>query len=375
MKQNKETIKSYFETGDKPTQNQYHDTWDSFWHKDEVISVNHLETKNLQQITDQGNSTTNDIEMIGGNLTITDGDTPSNPFSGNLNISYTDDKSGNVFSIYNAITKTKSSSNEFLYGINNLMYHNAADDIGHVYGAFNRARTLGSGVPVEVVGMYNQSSYRNTGSGSTNLLSGSENYVNVEDFGGSGTIANTIGIRGKVIHKNPNVTSSNVYNGFFGLDLESGTVDNWTGVSIDLNQTGGTVNSGEYLKLDNGVQLPNPNMKAINSLVDLPSYFKGIIESDVTNDQINGANAKVLPTKEWVEANSISKFSSTIGDGSATTISVNHNLGSEDVIIQVRDTNTKTIVDVTIAIVDINTINLTFNSSPIQDQYRVVVMA
>ncbi|MBV7269104.1 hypothetical protein [Winogradskyella luteola] len=35
MKQNKETIKSYFETGDRPTQEQYHDTWDSFWHKDE----------------------------------------------------------------------------------------------------------------------------------------------------------------------------------------------------------------------------------------------------------------------------------------------------------------------------------------------------
>jgi hypothetical protein len=37
MKQNKETIKSYFETGDRPTQQQYHDTWYSFWHKDYVI--------------------------------------------------------------------------------------------------------------------------------------------------------------------------------------------------------------------------------------------------------------------------------------------------------------------------------------------------
>ena len=37
MKQNKETIKSYFQTGDKPTQSQYYDTWDSFWHKDDVL--------------------------------------------------------------------------------------------------------------------------------------------------------------------------------------------------------------------------------------------------------------------------------------------------------------------------------------------------
>jgi len=38
MKQNKETIKSYFETGDQPTQEQYQDTWDSFWHKDEALA-------------------------------------------------------------------------------------------------------------------------------------------------------------------------------------------------------------------------------------------------------------------------------------------------------------------------------------------------
>ena len=76
MKQNKETIKSYFQTGDKPTQDQYHNTWDSFWHKDEVITRENVEAMNLQQVTDEGNSTTNDIELVGGNLTITDGDTP-----------------------------------------------------------------------------------------------------------------------------------------------------------------------------------------------------------------------------------------------------------------------------------------------------------
>ncbi len=43
MKQNKETIKGYFETGDRPTQEQYHDTWDSFWHKDEVIPEKNIE--------------------------------------------------------------------------------------------------------------------------------------------------------------------------------------------------------------------------------------------------------------------------------------------------------------------------------------------
>ncbi|EDP72840.1 hypothetical protein FBALC1_17102 [Flavobacteriales bacterium ALC-1] len=375
MKQNKEKIRSYFETGDKPKQDEYYDTWDSFWHKDEVISREKIEAKNLQQVTDEGNSTTNDVELVGGNLTITDGDTPSNPFNGNLNINYSDENTGNVFSIYNAITKIKSVANQFFYGVNNLITHNAPEDIGYVYGAFNRVRTQNSGTPGEMIGCYNQASYRNTGSGTINLLSGSENYVKIDDYGGTGTVANAVGLRGKVIQNNANVTSSNINSGVFGLDLEAGTVNGWTGVLIDLNQTGGTVAEGSYLKLDNGIQLPNANMKAINSVVDLPSYFKGLIESDVSITQIDAANDKALSTKEWVKANSTSKFSSTIGDGTLTTINVNHNLGSEDVIIQVRDVNTKTVTDCIMTIVDTNTISLTFSTAPALDKYRVVVIA
>lgn len=44
MKQDKIEIKSYFNTGDKPTQEQYHDTWDSFWHKDEMIPCENIES-------------------------------------------------------------------------------------------------------------------------------------------------------------------------------------------------------------------------------------------------------------------------------------------------------------------------------------------
>lgn len=375
MKQNKEKIRSYFETGDKPTQDEYYDTWDSFWHKDEMITSATVEANNLQQVTDEGNSTTNDVELVGGNLTITDGDTPSNSFNGNLNISYTDENTGNVFSIYNAITKLKSVANQFFYGVNNLITHNAPEDIGYVYGAYNRVRTQNTGTPGEMVGCYNQASYRNTGSGTTNLLSGSENYVRIDDYGGTGTIANTIALRGKVIQNNANVTSSNINSGVFGLDLEAGTVNGWTGVLIDLNQTGGTVAEGSYLKLDSGVQLPNTNMKAINSVVDLPSYFKGLIESDVTIAEVDAANDTILPTKEWVQTNSASKFSLTIGDGTSATINVNHNLNSEDVIIQVRHANTKTVTDCIMAVVDANTISLTFGTAPALDEYRVVVIA
>lgn len=36
---NLNTIKNWFKTGLKPTQQQFWDTWDSFWHKDDNIPV------------------------------------------------------------------------------------------------------------------------------------------------------------------------------------------------------------------------------------------------------------------------------------------------------------------------------------------------
>lgn len=40
---NLNTIKNWFKTGLYPTQQQFSDTWDSFWHKDEVIPVGKIE--------------------------------------------------------------------------------------------------------------------------------------------------------------------------------------------------------------------------------------------------------------------------------------------------------------------------------------------
>jgi hypothetical protein len=42
------TIKNWFRTGLKPTQAQFWDTWDSFWHKDETIPADKIE--NLTQL-------------------------------------------------------------------------------------------------------------------------------------------------------------------------------------------------------------------------------------------------------------------------------------------------------------------------------------
>jgi len=64
MKQTKERIKEYFQTGDKPTQDHYYDTWDSFWHKDENIPQQQIE-----QLTDtlDAKLNANDYRAVGAN--------------------------------------------------------------------------------------------------------------------------------------------------------------------------------------------------------------------------------------------------------------------------------------------------------------------
>ncbi len=68
MKQNKETIKSYFETGDRPTQEQYHDTWDSFWHKDEVIPVESIEESQVNDSLSLVSTSTNTFNVVSAHI-------------------------------------------------------------------------------------------------------------------------------------------------------------------------------------------------------------------------------------------------------------------------------------------------------------------
>lgn len=50
-KTNLNTIKNWFKTGLKPTQAQFWNTWDSFWHKDDTINISDIE--GLQDALDQ----------------------------------------------------------------------------------------------------------------------------------------------------------------------------------------------------------------------------------------------------------------------------------------------------------------------------------
>jgi hypothetical protein len=69
------------------------------------------------------------------------------------------------------------------------------------------------------------------------------------------------------------------------------------------------------------------------------------------------------------------KFTATIGNGAATTITVTHNLNTYDVVVDVflnSGNRDSVIADVTRP--DLNTVALTFATAPTTNQYRVVVV-
>lgn len=69
------------------------------------------------------------------------------------------------------------------------------------------------------------------------------------------------------------------------------------------------------------------------------------------------------------------KHTQTIGDGSATSITVTHNLGTRDVVVMVRETNSPyAIVMPDIECTDDNTVTLRFATAPSLNQYTVTIV-
>ena len=68
------------------------------------------------------------------------------------------------------------------------------------------------------------------------------------------------------------------------------------------------------------------------------------------------------------------KVSSNVGDGSATAIAVTHNLGSDDVLVEVYDATSKESVICDVDRTSTNAVTLTFATAPASNAYRVVII-
>lgn len=108
----------------------------------------------------------------------------------------------------------------------------------------------------------------------------------------------------------------------------------------------------------------------------------GTIEAAVilqgTNSYLTSASglAVDVPTLEakLVTDSFTKKTSASVGNGTNTSFAVNHNLGTEDVIVQVFDNATHDTVEVDVVRTNTNTVTVSFSTAPAEDAYRVVVI-
>jgi hypothetical protein len=100
---------------------------------------------------------------------------------------------------------------------------------------------------------------------------------------------------------------------------------------------------------------------------------------NVTTDLAVGAGNGISVLTNTVAIDSsvvVSKYATNVGDGSATSYTITHNLGTRDVIVSVYESTgsyAEVICDVNHATT--NTITLLFSVAPTSNQYRVVVHA
>lgn len=108
------------------------------------------------------------------------------------------------------------------------------------------------------------------------------------------------------------------------------------------------------------------------SIADIEDFNK----ADYVPATIEGSSNQVLVTDEDGKVTTVAhKYVQAIGNGSATTFAVVHNMGTKDVIVQVSTADTYEVVYANTVITDINTVTLTFAQAPATEAYRVIIIA
>jgi hypothetical protein len=107
----------------------------------------------------------------------------------------------------------------------------------------------------------------------------------------------------------------------------------------------------------------------LTTIAGLTATTDNVIQS------VAGAWASRTPAQAKTALGFMGRYAATVGDGSSTTLTVTHSLGSTDVETQVRDAATNTKVDCNVVNVDANTVTLgPFFAAPASNSLKVVVI-
>ncbi|GAA2322312.1 hypothetical protein GCM10010149_89340 [Nonomuraea roseoviolacea subsp. roseoviolacea] len=123
---------------------------------------------------------------------------------------------------------------------------------------------------------------------------------------------------------------------------------------------------------------PGPGIAVVADKVQIDSSIAGagLTHSAGVINAVGGAGISVSADAIAIDTNVVArKVSANIGNGSATTIAVTHNLGTRDVTVTISQTTSpwaeiRTDVEHT----DLDTVTLHFANAPSTNQYRVTVV-
>jgi len=177
------------------------------------------------------------------------------------------------------------------------------------------------------------------------------------------------------------VLISNLANATLTLTIANGSV---TSDKIDFGFVE-TLVAGNNIEIigEIGVGALSPEI----SVSDDPSFntvtaqhlFVDGIEIDTTGaifgQVLKFDGVKFIPDEDTAEEGlgTVSKYSATIGDGTNTTFTVTHGLGTRDVIVEIYETDYYETVYAAVKRVNLNSIEVTFSTPPSSSSRRVVV--
>lgn len=100
------------------------------------------------------------------------------------------------------------------------------------------------------------------------------------------------------------------------------------------------------------------------------------VESDTLKMKLGDGSTPwaTLPYAISGSTSAAATFAATVGNGTSTSFSVVHSLGTEDVIVGVIDLTTMEIVYPTVTIIDVNTVSVQFSVAPSANEMRVLVV-
>ena len=156
---------------------------------------------------------------------------------------------------------------------------------------------------------------------------------------------------------------------------------------IDGNTSRGTTavaNGDGFLHNDNGTMrmtnvskladlFAGTNISASNSVLsvaDADASTKGVAERALTSEALAGTDNTRFVTPAGLAARS---FAITIGDDSATQFTVNHQLGTRDVVVQLYDASSYETLVAQVVRTDSDNVTVTFNTAPGESDVRVLV--